>query len=192
MPFQSWQRRRLDLNSSRIASRFVRMQTCGSLIHAVCFACNLNDRPTRESDNSFLRWATIAHIGSRIAFGSDYRTASSSVSYKVGQRGILIDSLKRTSDASSRSARTHMCDDVYEKSEIDVNGDEKKEGLACKNGGSREYTRVRRKELMAATEREREPHLARRPNSFFRQLPCFEKPMPLTSRPHRIRFYPCS
>lgn len=77
------------------------------------------------------------HVQERLSGCVVDPNGSPSISYKVGQRGILIGSLKRTMDGRlqvnvsadlsgiSRIARSHMCDGVY-KGEIDVSGDKDK------------------------------------------------------------------
>lgn len=107
-----------------------------SLIHAACLACNLDDMPVHGSDNSFLRWAaTYAsdrdHVRERLSsrIVESRAHVAPLVNREVGQRGILIGSLKRnsTDDASSfvREAVVHRdlrtCATAFYGSEIDVN-----------------------------------------------------------------------
>ncbi|TGZ48665.1 hypothetical protein DBV15_04847 [Temnothorax longispinosus] len=97
-------------NKSSFASRWMRKHQI-SLIHAACFACNLDDM-VHGSDNSFLRWAaTYASERDHVRERLSGRIVDATV------RTIQVRAFVREATVHGTS---HMCDGFYG-SEIDVN-----------------------------------------------------------------------
>lgn len=195
-PFQRWRRRRLDLDSpDRLRAH--PMQTSDPLFTRFASrAIWMTGRRAKAiiASRDGRRHAT-SDRGSRSA--AIIEAASPSVKLQSGsQRGILIDSLKQTSDASPRNAsrevlaRTCVDDDVMRRARLTSMGMEKKEGPACKKRGlSRIYESA--KKGVNGRERKRIPILPGDRTLFFASFHVSRSEC-LVSRPHRIRFYPCS
>lgn len=158
-----------------------------SLIHVACFACNLDDMAAHGSDNSFLRWAAT------------YTSDRDHVRERLS--GRIVDSRTRSAAGHSQSGSTwnfdwlfkaqqywttqvhafvreatvhgisHMCDDGFYGSEIDVNV-----ATAIKRSqrAKTDLANIREHE-----ERRQWPRGRTIGFLFFFSPPCFEKPSTL-------------